>query len=421
MEKSGRSRCGLLLILVITCLTTSCSGIASDVQEPPLAAAPPHATLRVALFPYIPDSGSDQYVSLVRRLKTEFEKKYPTIELILRPLNQSDDFYDFDILRGWLTSPGQQGYDVVEIDTVLLGDLVSAGLISPWRQPRGYRDWHPVAVRSVQVNEAIYGIPHLLCGHFLITRNRAASEARDVEELAAALSVAPKDSARLVGNLLGSWNMPSLFLDAWVDARPGSSAAYALHAPVDADALDAFKRFSSLCQHKGKNPCLDGTYNDDQRPALAAEKFAGGEAEALFGYSERLFFVMSKATDHSAILVTPAQMGRGKHPLLFTDAFVLRRQVPSEVEEAARLFTEFMNSEAVQEIILMSGDVSLSAMPRYLLPAAMSAFESPRIKQNRLYQDLKKAIAVADPFPNTGFLNARKALRDALKTALEQQ
>jgi thiamine pyridinylase len=120
------------------------------------------------------------------------------------------------------------------------------------------------------------------------------------------------------------------------------------------------------------------------------------------------------------ILIAPAQMGRGKHPLLFTDAFVLRRQAPTEVEAAARFFVSFMNSQAVQEMILMSGDVSPTAIPRYLLPATMSTFEAPRIKEDRFYQELKRAISVADPFPNTGFLNTRKALRDLLKTRLEQ-
>jgi thiamine pyridinylase len=407
-------------ILVVTCFTAGCSWITPPIQDPPPAEVPARATLRVALFPYIPDSGGDQYVSLVRHLKTEFEKKYPTIELVLRPLNQADDFYDLEVLRAWLTAPGQQGYDVVEADTVLLGDLVTAGLISPWRQPTGDRDWHPVAARSVRINEAVYGIPHLLCGHFLITRNRAAAAARNVDELAAALGPVPQGSARLVGNLLGSWNMPSLFLDAWVDGRPGSSAAYALHTPIDADALAAFKRFSSLCRHQGGNPCLDGTYDEEKHPARAAEKFAQGEAEALLGYSERLFFIASKAADLSSLLVTPAQMGRGNRPLLFTDAFVLRRQAPAAVEVAARLFAAFMNSQTVQETLLMSADVSPTAIPRYLLPATMSAFEAPRIKQDRLYQDFKKAISVADPFPNTGFLNTRKALRDALKTSLEQ-
>jgi thiamine pyridinylase len=120
------------------------------------------------------------------------------------------------------------------------------------------------------------------------------------------------------------------------------------------------------------------------------------------------------------ILIAPAQMGRGKHPLLFTDAFVLRPQAPTEVEAAARFFVSFMNSQAVQEMILMSGDVSPTAIPRYLLPATMSTFEAPRIKEDRFYQELKRAISVADPFPNTGFLNTRKALRDLLKTRLEQ-
>jgi thiamine pyridinylase len=253
-----------------------------------------------------------------------------------------------------------------------------------------------------------------------MTRDRPAAKARNVDELATALRSISNQHPELAGNLLGSWNLPSLYLDAWEDANAGSSTAYALHQPLDIRTLDSLKKFSSLCQSSGVNPCLDGTYDDDQQPTLAADKFARGEADALFGYSERLFFVLSIASDDLAILITPAPMGNGKYPALFTDAFVLRRGAPANVEEAARLFVEFMTSQRIQEVIMTSGDVSAQAVPRYLIPATLSAFDAPRLRNDRLFQALRSSISNAVPFPNVGFLNTRKAIRDEVKSALEK-
>ena len=224
---SSRGWHSVALVLVATCYFAGCASIPPS-QEPPTVERPAPATLRVALFPYIPDSGGDKYSSLLRSIKAGFEKQYPTIELVLRPLDQSDDFYDFDTLSRWLTSKDQEAYDLVEVDTVILGDLVTAGLISAWPDPPGSSDWHPVANRSVRVN-----------------------------------------------------------------------------------------------------------------------------------------------------------------------------------------------SPSVQEMLLTSGDVSATAVPRYLLPATLTAFDAPRVKGDYLYQQLKRAVRIADPFPNTGFLHSREALRDLLKSALE--
>src|SRR6266478_1757474 len=135
-----------------------------DLPETQLPA--PVATLRVALFPYLPDSGRDQFASFTRFVEGAFRTKYPTINLVLRPMDPNDDFYDWDTLKAWLTSPAEKpGYDLIEVDTVLLGDLVTAGLVAPWERVPGTADWHPVSARAVRINDAVYGIPHLLCGH----------------------------------------------------------------------------------------------------------------------------------------------------------------------------------------------------------------------------------------------------------------
>ncbi|CAF4734669.1 unnamed protein product, partial [Rotaria magnacalcarata] len=79
------------------------------------------------------------------------------IALQLRPLSTNDDFYDLNLLSKWLMADGS-GYDIVEIDTVLLGDLVNIGLVAPqFINSRSQADWHAAANMAVHINHAIYG------------------------------------------------------------------------------------------------------------------------------------------------------------------------------------------------------------------------------------------------------------------------
>ncbi len=51
---------------------------------------------------------------------------------------------------------------LVEIDTLLLGDLVKANVAKAWNNPENIKDWYPAGLNAVTINGNIYGIPHLL-------------------------------------------------------------------------------------------------------------------------------------------------------------------------------------------------------------------------------------------------------------------
>ena len=63
---------------------------------------------------------------------------------MLRPLDKNDDFYDTDTLNKWLApTPGNDSYDIVEVDTLLLGEMAAANLITTLDSTAGASDWHP--------------------------------------------------------------------------------------------------------------------------------------------------------------------------------------------------------------------------------------------------------------------------------------
>ena len=109
--------------------------------------------------------------------------------------------------------------------------------------------------------------------------------------------------------------------------------------------------------------------------------FAAGKTAAMFGYSERLFLIRRSAPqDHFHFSSAP--IGNGNHPLLFTDAFVLRKDCDQRCEAAARAFAEYMNSARTHEWILMSSDAAKPTAPRYLLPATLSAFKAAEVRRD---------------------------------------
>lgn len=98
----------------------------------------PKTQFRVALFPYLPDTLGDKFLSLLARVEREFEAQNQSIDLVLRPLDPNDDFYDSATLSKWLTAdPAGGGYAMVEVDTVVLGELIDANLLTPWVTPPG--------------------------------------------------------------------------------------------------------------------------------------------------------------------------------------------------------------------------------------------------------------------------------------------
>jgi len=381
--------------------------------------SPTKTQLRVALFPYIPDAVGEKNVEMLARIEREFEARNPTVDLVLRPLDKiNDDFYDEATLTNWLrTEPAKGGYDLVEVDTVVLGQLISLNLVAPWNDPPGMSDWHPVGKAASAVNGKLYGVPNWLCGHFIFTRDKQIAKAKSVTALLAAFDKADPNIPNLVGDLVGSWNMPALYLDAWADTYGTSGVASAITPTLDPTVMKTFKLFSKQCEIGGKNPCLGPEFNDND---VSAQEFATGKADAFLGYSERLNYILRNGGRAGQVRISSAPLGEGKRPLLFVDVFVLRHDCGASCQQAASRFAAYMNAPETKEWILMGRDKNTDAVPRYVIPATLSAFETPRVKKDDYYRSLRKEIDGGAPYPANGLPAARTAIRNAIVKELNQ-
>ncbi len=375
--------------------------------------------LNVAPFPFIPDLSNDNHRSLIHYIEEEFYKQHPDILLVLRPMNASDPFYDVGNVTNWLSGNGSV-YDVVEIDTIILGDLVDAGVITPIpiRTSDIPRDWHPAAASAIQINNAVYAYPHLMCTFFLFTREDSIASASTVDELVQAIrKVSIYQGGYLPGNLNSTWDLTALYIDSYRETNFPFNLpdAEALHGAWNLKTLESLRKLGQLCNNiNDQNPCLDGHF--DEFYDEPAQYFGLGQVKAMFGYSERLHYILKYAQQTGPIQpsefkIKPLPLGGvSNQPLFFTDAYVLRRNMPLDTARAAHLFIQFMASPAMQAAVAASEKQPGTSPPyRYLLPISDNAYSQAPLNTDHFYQTYFRNLP-GNSLPNTGFAKRRKAL-----------
>jgi thiamine pyridinylase len=410
-------------LLLVVAVVLSSLGIPSPAGA---QSSPPRFRLYVSLFSSIPDAAADDFRLLKIRIKKEFELGNPGIELLIRDLDtRNDDAYTVKSdkptrIGTWLTAPvagddpNASGVHVVEADMVVLGELVRQDLIKSWEMRPDPADWHPAAAEAVTLNGKTYGIPHWLCGTFIFSATPPIPRARNSGELRAALdrSQAP---IHLAGRIKGSWNFASLYLDAYADTYGAQSVEQALKDELDEQARLSLQTVARACTKNGANPCL-GDLGDPYTNATAAPYLlADGEADAVLGYSERLHFILRRAGRDKKIYFESAPLGDGNRPLLFVDAFVLRKDCAGPCEAAARAFAQYMTRPETMSWIMMSEDAGATGVPRYLLAATKSAYRTPAVRNDRYYLQMEQNTREGLPYPNTKFYDVREALLGKLK------
>ena len=97
--------------------------------------------LRVAIFPYIPDLAGDELAGLGK-----------TGELV-EVYTKGVDPYDLNALEFIYLTDGEDAYDLMEVDTVLLGELVKTGRLQPLED-------HFKVTRDVFDPSAVHSLPY---------------------------------------------------------------------------------------------------------------------------------------------------------------------------------------------------------------------------------------------------------------------
>lgn len=406
-----------------TALLALCLSSCVQRPQPQTAAAVPAPALgervfKAVLFPYIPDSVGDDFAGLKSKLEAWFEAANPEIDLKI-VIDSDMNLYDLSSngTVATLLGTGPGAANVVELDTILLGDLVDMGWVQPLPFSISGLDLYPASVSSATVGSTVYGVPTYLCGNYIYSWEEGIRQVSTGKGLISFLENLDPSVTPLVGNFKGSWTLPSLYVDAWADTftNDPSQVAASYELPLDQTTMSVFQGVVNLCGDKG-GKCLDGTFKDN---TAAETLFAQNKANGFVGYSERLFYIL-KARDGNLALpyVISAPLGVGSNPVMFVDALMMNPACTGQCAADAEAFSKFMSSLKVRNLIAFSQDGTDLTLPRYLLQALRTFYTTPPGSENLIYQQIRPILDGDRQYPNRGFPKARLKLNLALTKAL---
>ena len=332
--------------------------------------------MRVLIYPYIPDLNKDGLKSLRHYIKKRFEEKYRHITVQVDGDPNLTDPYKLDNLRTYLGS-GASAYDLAEVDTILLGELVRSNLIQPDPNPDvpvNDTSFLRSAVDAVKYNGHQYGIPTLVCANFLA----------EITSLKGT-----QDAVNLIGSFRGSWSLSGHYLNAFINKY----GAYAIDEGVlsnpseQRDILLNIKHFSDSCVRKnGNNPCIDNTYKDNTDAQI--NDVIASKRSSFLAYAE----VIGQAlfTDAGLVIqsVRAPPFGGAGHLQMYTDALVANRNTYGAKKDAIKKFITFYTSINFRFEYAYCGDMDFKCI-RYVLPATSGFYSLEKVEQNCLYSQLR--------------------------------
>lgn len=395
--------------------------------------------LRVAIFPYIPDLARDKLEGLRQYIVSEFRKEHgETIQV-----DSSINPYNLKQMTSTHLGTGKEAYDVMEVDTILLGELVKSKKLQPLNDYfKVTKDEYALsAVHSVHVNQdcdhvpsnVLYGVPTLQCANFLMElcdtdhppKVPLLKDWTSFEQLKRALDTAEDSRHKifLAGDFRGSWGLPMFYLDAYVDNHGLNSVYEGIDAPIDDKKLiEDLKHFTLYgVRPGGKNPDTDGTFH--AHPDQMIEEVTDSEHILMYSYSENLGEVLQHSTEkekskEALSIVSPA-LGESNFLLTYTDAVIVNKSAFAEKADLIKKFITFYTSLRFRTNFAFGQDMPPSVKyPRYVLPARKDFFTLTKVADDPYYPKFHEALKHSVAAPNHGIYYKRELLQAELQKAL---
>ncbi len=98
---------------------------------------------------------------------------------------------------------------------------------------------------------------------------------------------------------------------------------------------------------------------------------------------------------------------------------VLKKGTSENIRNAAHRFIDYMQKPETYTWIVMSRDAGNAAIPRYVIPATVSAFAAEPIASDRYYQAIQATINISGNFPNSGLPSIHQKMQIAILKELQ--
>ncbi|WP_269714135.1 hypothetical protein [Caulobacter sp. NIBR2454] len=374
--------------------------------------------LNASLYAYLPTLPGGDFTSLVAYVVQTYQAQNPQV-LLNAVMNPNLDIYDYGALPGLL---GPQGFDVMELDMLYLGFLASQNLINP-ATITGEAPLD-VARAAASYNGQLWAIPSWLCMDFIYSPNAAVQQATTLDSMVQFLSTMPAGKPELGAVYNGSWRLPSIYINSYVQTYGYGAIAQATQMPPAQAPINNLIKLTDTCAVGSTNNCTNGVYKSaqDNQNGSIEKYYATGQTSGNMDFSEQTFYV--NLYGDAPIYVTPGTWGNYPQPLLYADAFVSSSancQPSTPCGSDATAFTTLMTGVAMKNYITSSQDLPAGTPWRTLLVANANFWNQPQIQNNGLYRQFARVLPTAQPFPNTITAEQQTQMKGQVCTALQAQ
>ncbi|MBD2579891.1 hypothetical protein [Oscillatoria sp. FACHB-1406] len=363
-------------------------------------------TLRVLLYPYVPDR-----LSLFQKIEGEFEKANPEVDLQL--VDNPDlvaDYYSGGLQKA--------SADVYEVDTILLSDLIQLGKISKIDFPK--ENFSKEAIAAVTRNGETYAVPHWLCGNFLFYRkgDTELASAKTWNDVSTILK--QRNEALFVdlkgSSTLGEWYFTVLSELVGVERAQQSISQSTL---LNSEVTTSLTSLLGLCPD---GFCRSNDLHD--RTGYYSRAFIARKSSAYIGYSESIHYGIQYALDNctstSGCLsindiavrrLPPFRENSMSKGVGWVDGLAVDSSLTGQKRSLAISFINYLVSEAAYKTVL---EPEWMEAPKYLLPARLNV----QISGAPLYPSFLNAHSGRETGTLPGLNNQLRKLGKQLDCAL---
>jgi len=346
-----------------------------------------HRPLNIIGYPYLPDLANDRLRNLADFLQDRFYTDTSRrIEILFDLIHYATDTYTPSLVVNALSPSG--GYDMQEIDTIILGYLLENNAIM--QPPAGvdFSGYTPQTISMVSDQfGTIWGAPTYSCTNLFFSYDSSITGNHNFNDFNSWMNIKRQPGQKgWTGDLSSEPDLRLEYLAGWLQSHPHtkwSPQGYGSQmSQIDTSVVNDVIALRDACHESNNiNHCTDGFFYIHSSQWF--QDFVNGGTLVLQGFPEYSSDILAAAnTDPNnptkLHTVSTALVGSGTLPFLFTDAWVISKaNCDSDCQSTAAIFLTWQKQNWAS-LISLGQDLS-PVRPRFLAVALSSFYSSPAV------------------------------------------